>query len=57
MTSDPISSLKIYGETMESMRDCFFAGGEGPPNSLQIVAAAIKLKKTLASLKKGYDQP
>ena len=41
MASSPIDSWQIDEETMERMRD--FIGG-GPPNSLQMVTAAMKLK-------------
>ena len=40
MTSDPITSWQIDGETMETVRN-FILGGS---KSLQMVTAAIKLK-------------
>ena len=40
MASGPITSWKIDGETMETMRLYFFGG----PKSLQMVTAAMKLK-------------
>ena len=40
MTSGPITSWKIDGETMETMTDLFL----GAPKSLQMVTAAVKLK-------------
>ena len=43
MTSGPITSWQIDGETMETVRD-FFWGWEGPPKSLQMLTAAMKLK-------------
>ena len=52
MTSGPITSWEIDGETMETVRDFIF----GAPKSLQMVTAAMKLKDT-DSLKKSYDQP
>ena len=52
MASDPITSWKIDGETVESVSDLFW----GAPKSLQIETAAMKLKM-LALLKKSYDQP
>ena len=45
MGSGPITSLKIDGETVETVSDFFFWGG-GPPKSLQMVIAAMKLKDT-----------
>ena len=33
------------GETMETVADFFFLGG-GPPKSLQMATAAMKLKET-----------
>ena len=45
VASDPITSWKIDGETMETVTDVFLAG-EGPPKSLQMVTAAMKLKDT-----------
>ena len=42
MTSDPITSWQIDGETMETVRN-FILGGS---KSLQMVAAAMKLKDT-----------
>ena len=42
MASGPINSGQIDGETMETVRD-FILGG-GPPKSLQMVTAAMKLK-------------
>ena len=44
MASGPITSWKIEGETMETMRD--FWGAAGAPKSLQMVTAAMKLKDT-----------
>ena len=41
MTSGPITSWQIDGETMETVRD-FISGGV--PKSLQMVTAAMKLK-------------
>ena len=41
MASGPITSWEIDGETVESVR-LFFGGG--PPKSLQMVTAAMKLK-------------
>ena len=41
MTSGPITSWQIVGETMETVRDFVFCGA---PKSLQMVTAAMKLK-------------
>ena len=43
--SRPITSWQIDGETMETVRDFIFSGA---PKSVQMVTAAMKLKKTLA---------
>ena len=46
MASSPIiTSWQIDGETMETVRDFIFLGGGGAPKSLQMVTAAMKLKK------------
>ena len=42
MVSGPITSWEIDGETVETMTDYF----RGAPKSLQMVAAAMKLKDT-----------
>ena len=42
MASNPITLWKIEGETMETMTDFF----SWAPNSMQMVAAAMKLKDT-----------
>ena len=42
MTSDPMTSWQIDGETMETVSDFIFGGSK----SLQMVTAAIKLKDT-----------
>ena len=41
MTSSPITSWQIDGETMETVADFIFGGA---PKSLQMVTAAMKLK-------------
>ena len=41
MTSGPITSWEIDGETMETVADFIFGGA---PKSLQMVTAAMKLK-------------
>ena len=43
MTSGPITSLEIDGETVETVSDFIFWGA---PKSLQMVTAAMKLKDT-----------
>ena len=43
MSSGPITSWQINGETMETVADSFLGGG-GDPKSLQLVTAAMKLK-------------
>ena len=43
MASCPITSWQIDGETVETVTD-FFREGGGPPKSLQMVTAAMKLK-------------
>ena len=53
MASGPITSWKIDGETVETVRDFLFFWA---PKSLQMVIAALKLKDAF-SLKKSYDQP
>ena len=52
MTSGPITSGQIDGETMETVTDLFF----WVPKSLQMVTAAMKLKD-FALWKKNYDKP
>ena len=52
MTSGPITSWQIDGETVETVIDFIFLGLE----SLQIVIAAMKLKD-LTPWKESYDQP
>ena len=42
MTSGPITSLQIDGETVETVTDFIW----GAPKSLQMVTAAIKLRDT-----------
>ena len=42
MASGPITSWQIDGETVETVSDLFW----GPPKSLQMVTAAVKLKDT-----------
>ena len=54
MASGPITSWQIDGETLEIVRDIILGGG--PPNSLQKVTEAMKLKGT-CSLEEIYDQP
>ena len=51
MASDPITSLEIDGETVETVSDYF----GGAPKSLQMVIVAMKLKDT--PWKESYDQP
>ena len=51
MTSGPVTSWQIDGETMETVRDIIL----GAPKSLQMVTIAMKLKG--APWKKSYDQP
>ena len=46
MASGPITSWEIDGETMETMRDLFWA-----PKSLQMVTAANKLRHLLLGRK------
>ena len=42
MASSPITSWQIDGEIMETVTNFIFEGG--PPKSLQMVTAAMKLK-------------
>ena len=51
MTSGPITSWEIDGETVETVSDFIL----GASKSLQMVTAAMKLKDT--PWKKSYDQP
>ena len=54
MAFGPIISWQIDGETVETVRDFIL----GAPKSLQMVTAAMKLKKkNLAPLKRSYDKP
>ena len=46
MASSPITSWQIDGETVETVADFIFFLGGGPPKSLQLVIAAMKLKDT-----------
>ena len=47
MASGPVTSWQIDGETVETVTGFIFGGGErGPPKSLQMVTAAMKLKDT-----------
>ena len=50
MTSGPITSWQIDGETVETVADFIL----GAPKSLQMVIAAMKLKEAY-SWKKSYD--
>ena len=52
MTSRPITSWQIDGETMGTVRDFIW----GAPKSLQMVTAAMKLKDT-CSLEESCDKP
>ena len=57
MTSGPITSWKIDGETMETVRDFIYLFIYfWVPKSLQMVTAAMKLKDAY-SLEGNYDQP
>ena len=48
MSSSPISSCQIHGETVETVTNFIFFGGRGAPKSLQMVTAAMKLKDTFS---------
>ena len=48
LLSGPVTSWKIDGETMETVRDFIF----GAPKSLQIVTAAMKLKDACSLVEK-----
>ena len=52
MASGPITSWEIDGETVEIMADFIL----GAPKSLQMVIAAMKLKRCLLPWKESYDQ-
>ena len=52
MTSDPITSWQIDGETMEIVRDFIFLGSE----ITEMVTETLKLKDTY-SLEESYGQP
>ena len=45
MASGPITSWQIAGETVETVSDFIFGG---PPKSLQMVTAVMKLKDTFS---------
>ena len=51
--SSLITSWQIDEETMETVSDFI----SWAPKSLQMVTAAMKIKKTLAPWKKSYDKP
>ena len=53
MTSGPITSWKIDGETMERVKDFLFSWA---PKSLQMVTAAMK-RKMLVPWRESYHQP
>ena len=54
MTSGPITSWEIDGETMETLSDFIFWA----PKSLQMVIAATELKKkTFTPWKESYEKP
>ena len=53
MASGPITSWQIDGERVETVADFIL----GAPKSLQMVTAAMKLKKTFTPWKESYDQP
>ena len=53
MASGPITSWEIDGETVETVSDFIWGGA---PKTLQMVAAAMKLKYPY-SFQENYDQP
>ena len=53
MASGPITSWQTHGEIMETVTDYFF----GLQTPLQMMTAAMKLKKMLSPWKKSYYQP
>ena len=53
MTSGPITSWQIGGETVETVADFIFGGA---PESLQMVIAAVKLKDSF-SLEEKFWPP
>ena len=53
MTSGPITSWQIDGETMETLLRDLFSWG---PKSLQMLTVAMNLKKTLAPWKKNFGK-
>ena len=53
MAPGPITSWQIDGETVERVADFIFWA----PKSLQMVTAAMEIKKMLTPWKKSYDQP
>ena len=57
MASGPITPWEIdgeTGETVETVSDFIFWGA---PKSVQMVTAAMNLKKMLPPWKESYDQP
>ena len=52
MTSGPITSWQIDGETMETVRNFIFGG----PKITADGDCSHEIKKTLAPWKKSYDQ-
>ena len=54
MTSSPITSWQIDGETMETVTDLIFLGSKITADG---DCSHEKIKKMLALLKKSYDKP
>ena len=54
MAFGPITSWEIDRETVETVSDFIFWGA---PKSVQMVTAAMNLKKMLPPWKESYDQP
>ena len=50
--SSPITTSQIGGKQWKQGQNLFL----GPPKSMQMVTAAMELKKMLAACKKSYDQ-
>ena len=53
MTSGPITSWQIDGETMETVRDFIFGGSKITADGV----CSHEIKRYLAPWKKSYDQP